>query len=262
MRPPSFLKFSLLLWFLLSQLVTLGWAPNPTGNSNLNEHNGLLDAFRAHYAQFQALLVNVYTKETDTFLLQLLGEDLEEFDRIAERHSNIFEVEELQVLRTGVQLMLGDLRALYNQQIEASHSGRPAVIFSEYTGNCGRPRTVIHPEFLRWAYGHTTTSGLSHFLGISRRTVRRRLLDAGVTFPGVNPFPTVSSEDSHDLPDPILDGQVAEPMELPEDVQAQAASIASRSPVGYLSTITDEQLDALINQLRIHYSRAGIRMID
>ncbi|KAF9070806.1 hypothetical protein BDP27DRAFT_1165065, partial [Rhodocollybia butyracea] len=141
----------------------------------------------------------------------------------------IFEVEELQILRTGVQLMLGDLRALYDRQIEGSHNGRPAVLFSEYTGNRGRPRTVIHPEFLRWAYGHATTSGLSHFLGISRRTVRRRLLDAGITLP---------------------------------DIHAQAASIASTSSVGYLSTITDEQLDALINQLRIHYSRAGIRMID
>ncbi|KAF9068229.1 hypothetical protein BDP27DRAFT_1161200, partial [Rhodocollybia butyracea] len=100
----------------------------------------------------------------------------------------IFESEELQTLRTGVQLMIGDLQALYNQRVESSHNGRPAIIFSEYTGDRGRPCTVIHPEFLRWAYGHTTTSGLSHFLGIPCRTVHCRLLDLGITTPGVNPF--------------------------------------------------------------------------
>ncbi|KAF9026984.1 hypothetical protein BDP27DRAFT_1437317 [Rhodocollybia butyracea] len=151
---PLLTKFSVILCVLFS-LVAVSWAPNvssTTSVSNLtpNQNHGLLSAFRAHYEQFQGLLVNVYTEETDPFLLQLLGEDLEEFGRTVEqvlyfnffnycelktvkKHPDIFESEELQTLRTGVQLMIGDLQALYNQRVESSHNGRPAIIFSEYT---------------------------------------------------------------------------------------------------------------------------------
>ncbi|KAJ4476115.1 hypothetical protein C8R41DRAFT_703607, partial [Lentinula lateritia] len=182
----------------------------------------LLCAFRTHYEQFCTLLISVHNEETDPFLLRLLGEDLEEFSNIVNQNVNVFEQEELQTLREGVQLMIVDVRALYNQQAEASHDGRLEVISQECKGHRGRPRTIINPDFLSWAYAHRSTSGISNFLGVSRATVRRRLLENNIAISG-------------------------------------AASIASTSSSAtYLSSISDEQLDALLGQLRVYYCRAGI----
>ncbi|KAH7871285.1 uncharacterized protein C8R40DRAFT_1030083, partial [Lentinula edodes] len=101
----------------------------------------------------------------------------------------IFEHEEAQILQNSLQVMILDIRALYEQRVESSHLGRPEVVYTEYTGRPGRPRTVINPDFLRFAYRHRTTSGLSHFLDVPRSTLRRRLLESGIASPGTNPFP-------------------------------------------------------------------------
>ncbi|KAJ3860989.1 hypothetical protein EV359DRAFT_48079 [Lentinula novae-zelandiae] len=162
--------------------------------------------------------------------------------------------------------MIVDVRALHSQQVEASHHGRPELVHQESTGNRGRPRTEINPEFLRWAYGHRTTSGISHFLGVSRATVRRRLLDNNITSPGSNPFPSHSrSSTSTDeiQEDDVLDTQTVLPASLPDAIYVEAASIASTSSSAtYLSSISDAQLDSLLGHLRVHYCRAGICMLD
>ncbi|KAJ3860487.1 hypothetical protein EV359DRAFT_9546, partial [Lentinula novae-zelandiae] len=139
---------------------------------------------------------------------------------------SIFEPDEAQILRSSVQAMILDIRALHNLRIESSHSGRPEVVFVEHTGRPGRPRTVINPDFLRFAYHQRTTTGLSHFLDVPRSTLRRRLLEYGIASPGINPFPGSTT-----------------------------ASIPSSSSPGYISHITDEQLDSLLGCLRIHYHR-------
>ncbi|KAJ3902812.1 hypothetical protein F5879DRAFT_1010729 [Lentinula edodes] len=203
--------------------------------------NGLLDAFRLHYEQFHALLVSVYTEETDPFLLRLLGEDLEEFSHTVNQHHDIFEPEELQTLRTG-----------------------------EHTGHRGRPRTVINTDFLSWAYGHRTTSGISDFLGVSRATVRRRLLENQIALPGTNPFPDSLIDNSvqPEVPednaiDGVLGNEMEVPVSLPDAIYTEAASIASTSSSAtYLSSISDDQLDSLLGHLRVYYCRAGIRMLD
>ncbi|KAJ4464195.1 hypothetical protein C8J55DRAFT_386602, partial [Lentinula edodes] len=105
------------------------------------------------------------------------------------KHVAIFEHEEAQILQNSLQVMILDIRALYEQRVESSHLGRPEVVYTEYTGRPGRPRTVINPDFLRFAYRHRTTSGLSHFLDVPRSTLRRRLLESGIASPGTNPFP-------------------------------------------------------------------------
>ncbi|KAJ3970262.1 hypothetical protein EV361DRAFT_1027262 [Lentinula raphanica] len=193
----------------------------PTTNTD-----GLLNAFRLHYDQFYQLLVSVYTQETDPFLLHLLGEDLEEFAHLVNQHAHIFSSDELQTLCTG---------------------GR------------GRPRTEIDPAFLHWAYSHRTTSGIAHFLGVSRETVRWRLLENGIAFPGNDPFSSNGDSDS----DELLDAQIQEPTSLPEAVVAEATSIASTSLSGNRSSsISDQQLDSLLSHLKVYYSRAGIRMLD
>ncbi|KIK60169.1 hypothetical protein GYMLUDRAFT_244605 [Collybiopsis luxurians FD-317 M1] len=103
-----------------------------------------------------------------------------------------------------------------------------------------------------WARTHHTTSALSHFLDVPRRTIRQRLLELGLATPGENPFPSstrpVSDEDDH-----ILDGLQQEPSQLPEAVQVEAASIPSSS--SGQSGMTDTQLDSLLTQLRAHYDQ-------
>ncbi|KAJ3919188.1 hypothetical protein F5877DRAFT_12459, partial [Lentinula edodes] len=192
----------------------------------------LLNAFRAHYAQFLAVVTQVHTEPTDSFLLQLLGEDLNQFAHLAHEHAAIFESDEAQTLQNSLQAMILDIRALHEQSIESSHSGRPEVVFTEYTGHPGRPRTAINPDFLSFAYRHRSTSALSHFLDIPRSTLRRRLLEYGIASPGTNPFPT------------------------------NGDSIPSSSSSGYITVISDDQLDSLLGRLRIHFHRAGIRMLD
>lgn len=79
-------QLALFLWLILSIFSFSSLATNTT-SLDPSATNGLLEAFRAHYAQFQTLVTQVYTEETDPFLLQLLGEDLEEFYRIADQVS-------------------------------------------------------------------------------------------------------------------------------------------------------------------------------
>ncbi|KAH7874953.1 uncharacterized protein C8R40DRAFT_1012764, partial [Lentinula edodes] len=139
---------------------------------------------------------------------------------------NVFEQEELQTLREGVQLMIVDVQALYNRQAEASHHGRPEVISQEHNGHRGRPRTIINPDFLSWAYAHRSTSGISDFLGVSRATVRRRLLENNIAVSGIDPFPSSA-------------GISTNTFEHSEHLEA-------------------DRLDALLGQLRVYYCRAGI----
>ncbi|KAJ3902282.1 hypothetical protein F5879DRAFT_1044048 [Lentinula edodes] len=218
-------KFAILSFLLVFLLPSLAVNTTDSGNSN-----GLLDAFRSHYEQFHALLVSVHNEETDPFLLRLLGEDLEEFGNIVNQNTNIFEPEELQIL-------------------------------------------LINTDFLSWAYAHRSTSGISHFLGVSRATVRRRLLENNIALPGSDPFPSSASSSSNTCRQPehleanqvdeILDTQAEAPISLPDELYAHAASIASTSSSAtYLSSISDDQLDTLLSQLRVHYCRAGIRMLD
>ncbi|KAJ4464245.1 hypothetical protein C8J55DRAFT_403895, partial [Lentinula edodes] len=135
----------------------------------------------------------------------------------------IFESNEAQILQSSLQIMILDVRALYEQSIELSHSGRPEVVFTEYTGRPGRPRTVIDPDFLRFAYRHRTTTGLSHFLDIPRSTLRRRLLENHIASPGTYPFTTNEM---------------------------------------FTHSSNQDELDSLLGRLRIHFHRAGIRMLD
>lgn len=80
------LKFLFLPLSLIYGLLSVfTFAPTITHSTNssitLPNTDVLLNAFRAHYEQFQVLLTQVYTHQTDTYLLQLLGEDLNEFGR-------------------------------------------------------------------------------------------------------------------------------------------------------------------------------------
>ncbi|KAJ3878413.1 hypothetical protein F5051DRAFT_306310, partial [Lentinula edodes] len=115
------------------------------------------------------------------------------------KHRAIFGPEEAQILQSSLQVMILDIRALHEQRMESSHHGRPEIVFTEYTGRPGRPRTVIDPNFLHFAHRHRTTTGISHFLDVPRPTVRRRLLECGLASPGTGPFnfPTRGTDELH-----------------------------------------------------------------
>ncbi|KAJ3872646.1 hypothetical protein F5051DRAFT_338978 [Lentinula edodes] len=224
------------IWVILS-LISLVVAPDVTTTSSAPSLS-LLEAFRAHYAQFEAVVGQVHAEPTDPFLLQLLGEDLNQFSQLAQEHAAIFEPEEAQILQ---------------------------IVFTEYTGRPGCPRTVINPDFLRFAHNHRTITGLSHFLDVPRPTVRRRLLECGIATPGIGPFnfpPRGIHELQSSESDNVLDVDTLPPSQLPDDVQAEAAAIPSSSSSGYITHISNEQLDSLLGRLRIHFHRAGIRMLD
>lgn len=169
---------------------------------------------------------------------------------------------EWDTLRANLQLMLLDIRRLHDDGIEQSHHGRPSIVSQERTGRPGRPRTIIDRDFLSWAYTQRTTSGIGHFLGLSRNTVRQSLLDYGLAPSGVNPFP-LNTTNSTEVEEDVLDPEPSQPPtseELPAEIRDTASSIASSS--GYLSNMSDDDLDRLVHLLRSHYPRAGIQILD
>ncbi|KAE9388732.1 hypothetical protein BT96DRAFT_1003910 [Gymnopus androsaceus JB14] len=106
-----------------------------------------------------------------------------------------------------------------------------------------------------------STNGIGQFLGLSCNTVRQSLLDYGLAPSGANPFPsnTNDAEVEGDILNPAPSNAHTQE-ELPTEVRNVASSIASSS--GYLSNISDEDLDRLVHELHSHYLRAGIQILD
>lgn len=161
--------------------------------------------------------------------------------------------------------MQSDVRLRYEEMLDASHHGHPTIVQTVRTGNRGRPRIHIDPQFLQWAYSHRSTSGIHRFLNVGRTVVRNALIEYGIAMPQQNPF---TSEDDHGqtfepgdlIEDHILDPELPAPMQLPNDVLDLRPSLVSFT--GPVSTLNDDQLDDLIIRLRSHFRRAGISMLD
>lgn len=54
-------------------------------NTLQNQQQELLNAVRAHYHQFEVLIQDAHHECTDVFILQRLGEDLEEYVGIVDQ---------------------------------------------------------------------------------------------------------------------------------------------------------------------------------
>lgn len=176
--------------------------------------------------------------------------------------------------------MLHDIRALHDITLQSSHNGRPVVVSKDYSSGRGRPRTVIDRDFLAWAYRFRTTSGIASFLGVSRTVVRQALLDYNIAPAGANPFPRDIEDDQQEqnLPEFIQGSsrdhvlQVPSADTVPEFAQGSSHNggmlavdydAGSRSPpAGYLSSITDLELDTTVRRLRQDFPRAGISILD
>ena len=170
-------------------------------------------------------------------------------------------------------VMRNDIRTQYEIGLSTSHYGRPSVVGVLRTGRRGRPRLVFDPDFLRWAVTQRTTSRIASFLSVGRTTLRQAMLDYGLVEPGDNPFlpeGSVSPDPSDTVlmssdDDDILEPEFLLPLSLPQEVVnatsvAQYSTLASSTAI--LSTMTDEQLDNLLLQLKTHFRRAGITMLD
>ncbi|KAJ7473885.1 hypothetical protein B0H11DRAFT_2429821 [Mycena galericulata] len=245
-------------------------------DEEVNPQAALLDAFRTHYSRFQTTVTDITHNPTDAVVIARLGDDLDEFARMVHEHSGIFNPDELDVLQISVAAMQNDIQLEYRDAVDASHNGRPTVIQLVPTGGRGRPRIVINPDFLRWAYSQRSTASIHRFLGVSRDTVRRALLEYGITTPQSDPFvdedadpvlhpdPALHTEQQNEPTlenDDLLDPEIVLPANLPADLE-ELAQPAVVSFTGPLSSISDDELDLLISRLRLHFRRAGLAMLD
>jgi hypothetical protein len=190
------------------------------------------------------------------------------------QHETIFPPTEFQTLMQNLSIMRNDIRTQYEISISTSHYGRPPVVGVLRTGRRGRPRLVFDPGFLQWAMTQRTTSRIASFLSVGRTTLRQAMLDYGLAEPGDSPF---LPEDSISLDplasetvlvsladnDDILEPELPLPLTLPQEVvNATPFAQYSMSSTATLSTMTDDQLDNLLLQLKTHFRRAGITMLD
>ena len=159
--------------------------------------------------------------------------------------------------------MRNDIRIQYDHILNESHYGQPSVVGVLRTGRRGRPRLVFDPQFLQWAQQHRTTSGISTFLSVGRSAVRNALLEHGLAAPGTYPFSTSNStsmeptiESPNFAEDDLLEPNLSVPDAIPADVAGSGCSTAA------ISSITDEDLDILLQRLRTHFRGAGIAMLD
>ncbi|KAK7439172.1 hypothetical protein VKT23_017662 [Stygiomarasmius scandens] len=243
----------------------------------------LVTAFREHHSRFTSVVNRVLTDPgVDMFHLVRLLQDLNEFSAIVEEHGGVLGAEELQTLKLNLQRMKQDVDQHSQSILDASHGGYPQL-FTVHSGSRGRPRTMINPFFLAWAYSRRSTASIARFLGVSHSFVRRQLLAYEIASPGSPPQFTQTSQavDSEsvidesadigytlqpDERDELLDPELQIPETLPEDVQQQAASLAGqssgRSQRSYLSSISDQQLDSLVIRLQVYFPRAGVTTLD
>ncbi|KAH8108647.1 hypothetical protein DFH11DRAFT_1516599 [Phellopilus nigrolimitatus] len=221
----------------------------------------LLSAFRSHYRRFEHAIQEAISSNADSTVVSRIGDELDEYVRLVNE---------------------------YQQVLDRSHHGRPIVVETVQSGGRGRPSYYIDPDFLRWAYSLRSTSSIAQYLNVSRTTVRNALLEHGISQPQQSPFHrSYTQPDSLSTPmpqpdpqplavaDDILDPQLPFPSYIPNDVLpsdpvSSALTLAStaneRQPMasftGPLSDMSDAQLDDLLLQLRSHYRRAGVTMLE
>ena len=248
----------------------------------------LLSIFRLRYAHFERLVQSALSTPTDVTLLARLGDDLDVFANIAievrttplpkainlmiilppSQNLSVFDPEEFSTLRTNLAMMQGDIRLQYEEALDSSHHGRPAIVKTVRTGRRGRPRIWIDPMFLRWAYNQRTTAGIHRFLHVGRSTIRNALLEHGIAEPQSSPFATEdgqlsfeSAEPGNLVDDDRLNPELSLPAQLLVTPQDHHPSHTT-SFTGPLSNLSDNSLDELISHLRSHFCRAGLTMLD
>ncbi|KAH9830557.1 uncharacterized protein C8Q71DRAFT_885632 [Rhodofomes roseus] len=177
--------------------------------------------FRSQYHQYVRNVEDITTTSTDPIVISCLSDDLLHLDQ--------------------------------------SHHGRPVILTKVHSGGRGRPRIVIDPTWLRWAYGHKSIAEIARFLNVHCSTVCAALLEYGITEARSNPFsrPGDSQFDDH--------SHVGSTTDLdPHCVRESQAGDDVPQVTSYthpLTDISDDDLDDAVRNLRSHYHRAGITMM-
>jgi len=172
---------------------------NPTSRSDL------LEAFRNHYHRFERSVHDAVMNSADTVVLWRLGDDLDQYTRLVteasvtialrnssitllKKYSTIFMAAEHDTIMQSLAIMRNDVRQQYEQTINESHHGHPAIVETVHTGQRGRPSLQIDREFLQWAYTLRSVSSIARFLDVSRGLVRQQLVEHGIAEPQSQPF--------------------------------------------------------------------------
>jgi len=190
------------------------------------------------------------------------------------QHRHIFEEQEAAHIETNILVLKSDISIAYQKAVDASHYGHPIVMEAVRNGQRGRPRIVIEPNFLRWAYSHRGASGIGRFLGVSRTTVRNSLLYHGIAAPGHNPFPLPPgpSQAPPEVEHPFGNAPPMTPTRSHLDNTLNPEVLGPTlhsSTVDYnplrqdtrITSWTDNELDEALRRLRIRFPKAGISIL-
>lgn len=112
----------------------------------------------------------------------------------------------------------------------------PQVVWQVRTGRRGRPRIEFDPDFLSTALSLRGPTGVAPVVNTSSRTIRRRALDYMIVEPGNPVFQDIDN----------LDGTTT-----------RVHTTTTRP----LSTLTDEELDAVIRSILEQFPDYGQRML-
>lgn len=150
----------------------------------------------------------------------------------ASQHTQLFDAQELDRLQSGIQLLLQVLKKAISQS-KTHRAPKRLEVWNVQRAHRGRPKKAIHYPFLKKALQYCGPVGIARVLGVSRRTVRRRIVDYGL-----------------------------------DVVQAPIFSLAPdgvtriyRQPQSRSSTMTDEHLDALVADALEIFPTFGIRLV-
>ncbi|KAH9907643.1 uncharacterized protein B0H18DRAFT_862262, partial [Fomitopsis serialis] len=144
------------------------------------------------------------------------------------QNASVFDASELTIMRDSLGLLRHDVHLLHSDSLDQSHHGRPVILTQVHGGGRGRPRLVIDPTWLRWAYGHKSIADIARFLNIHRSTVRAALIEYGISECRSDPFAgredtssrvTSYTQPLTDISDDDLDTAVRELRRLPSDVR-------------------------------------------
>ncbi|TDL13372.1 hypothetical protein BD410DRAFT_685902, partial [Rickenella mellea] len=112
-------------------------------------------------------------------------------------HSSLIPAEEYAIFRRGIQEMIDALDQASIQSHDSPDAPPPLLSISNSTGQRGRPRIDLNREFLEAAANLRGTSDLAKVFHCSSRTVRRRMLDYGLSNPGVPVYIEYEADDGN-----------------------------------------------------------------
>lgn len=155
------------------------------------------------------------------------------------KHSNITPHNQLDILQTSISAMITDLDTVKTRSVNHLGTDHIEATHTVYTGRRGRPRIEIDEDTLEESYRHRGATGLGQLFNLSSRTVRRRVLEAGLAEAGEPVY--VAFED--------VDGN---------SWQFYSGSNRNSSH----SMLSDEELDGVMIQILNSFPAFGRRMID